>query len=366
MSDVRLVGTSPEDGSLVPVAVTPAGLLKTQIGTVEEIPNDLKVDGDLTVTGTINGEQGGGGLPSPIGSDGEVLTVVDGDAAWAAPSGVPGPPGPEGPSGGAFPLPPDPYEGAFLGWLNGGLAWVGAPPVPIPESVFGPITAWNSGDGILTVDGSIPESVGNGVYLTQTDQSGTPSNPSRQWNVAKNWTDCLVGYQGYEGYSPANSFDGDPDSKALAIANYSMVDIGLTNVTTVLVYFYSGSGSNWTFYASANSGAQSSITGSSSYMEANPLTIQVNGDLQSLEFDFNGQQHGGVYKILVDGLELVDEPIGSVKCRVNQVLSTQQMLVVPTSSETFSVGSYLRAPEQRLAPRLMRTGSAERGKLGAP
>tara|TARA_B100000674_G_C37971714_1_gene977307 strand:+ start:2787 stop:3887 length:1101 start_codon:yes stop_codon:yes gene_type:complete len=366
MSDVRLVGTSPEDGSLVPVAVTPAGLLKTQVGTIEEIPNNLRVDGDLTVTGTINGDQGGSGLPSPIGSDGEVLTVVDGNAAWAAPSGAPGPPGPEGPTGGAFPLPADPYEGALLGWLNGELAWVGAPPVPIPDNVFGPITAWSSGDGLLTVDGSIPDSVVNGVYLTQTDQSGTPVNPARQWNVAKSWTSCLADYQAFSGYSGANSFDGNPGTQALATANYSMVGLGIENVTTVQVYYHSGSSSTWTFYASANQGDSESVTGDNSYMQANPVTLHVNGKLESLEFNFNGEQHGGVYKILVDGLELVDESIGAAKCRVTSVPSSSTLLVVPSTSENFSVGSYLRAPEQRIAPRLWRTGAAERGKLGLP
>jgi len=86
MSDVRLVGTDPADGSLVPVAVTSAGLLKTQVGTIEEIPNSVTVDGDLTVTGTINGESGGGG--------------------------------------GGVELPPDPEEGQVLGWENGELAWL--------------------------------------------------------------------------------------------------------------------------------------------------------------------------------------------------------------------------------------------------
>lgn len=82
MSDVRLVGTSPEDGSLVPVAVTPAGLLKTAIGKIEKIPNDVEIDGDLTVTGTINGEQGGGGSLPSGGVDGDVLQIVDGAPAW--------------------------------------------------------------------------------------------------------------------------------------------------------------------------------------------------------------------------------------------------------------------------------------------
>lgn len=92
MSDVRLVGTSPEDGSLIPVAVTPAGLLKTAIGTIELIPNDVTIEGDLTITGTINGEEiggdggGGSGLPEPYGPEGSVLTIVNGEPVWQAPA----------------------------------------------------------------------------------------------------------------------------------------------------------------------------------------------------------------------------------------------------------------------------------------
>ena len=74
MADARLVATNPEDSSLVPVACTPEGLLRTE-----------------------------GGKEGPQGPEG--------------PEGPPGPPGP------AFELPADPYEGAFLGWEDGALAW---------------------------------------------------------------------------------------------------------------------------------------------------------------------------------------------------------------------------------------------------
>ena len=89
MSDVRLVGTNPDDGSLVPVSVTSAGLLRTAIGKIEKIPNDVEIEGDLTVTGTINGDTGGG-----------------------------------------VELPADPSPGQVLGWENGQLAWLDQPEVP--------------------------------------------------------------------------------------------------------------------------------------------------------------------------------------------------------------------------------------------
>ena len=92
MSDVRLVGTDPADGSLVPVAVTSGGLLKTQVGTIEEIPNDVTISGNLTVTGTINGDQGGGsGLPEPYGPEGSYLAIQDGQPGWVEAGEGPGP-----------------------------------------------------------------------------------------------------------------------------------------------------------------------------------------------------------------------------------------------------------------------------------
>ena len=97
MTDARLVGTNPEDSSLVPVAVNAQGLLKVSKPIIEEIPNDVTISGDLTVTGTINGEEGGGsGLPEPIGEDGSVLAVVGGEPAWVGKSDLCAPPEPLG------------------------------------------------------------------------------------------------------------------------------------------------------------------------------------------------------------------------------------------------------------------------------
>lgn len=84
MTDVRLVATNPEDSSLVPVACTSAGLIKVATPIIEAIPNDLTVQGDLNVTGTINGNagDGGSGLPEPYGPEGSVLTIKNGEPAW--------------------------------------------------------------------------------------------------------------------------------------------------------------------------------------------------------------------------------------------------------------------------------------------
>ena len=84
MTDARLVGTNPETSELVPVAVNAQGQLKTEFGVIEAIPNDLLVQGDLNVTGTINGNVGepNSGLPEPYGPEGSVLTIKNGEPAW--------------------------------------------------------------------------------------------------------------------------------------------------------------------------------------------------------------------------------------------------------------------------------------------
>ena len=92
MTDARLVATNPETSELVPVAVNAQGQLKTEIGVIEEIPNDLLISGNLDVTGnlTVNGETPGGGdvvgLPTPFGPEGSILTIVNGEPAWTAPA----------------------------------------------------------------------------------------------------------------------------------------------------------------------------------------------------------------------------------------------------------------------------------------
>jgi hypothetical protein len=54
MIDVRLTATNPEDSTLVPVPCNVRGELLTVAPVIEVIPNDLEIQGDLTVTGTIN------------------------------------------------------------------------------------------------------------------------------------------------------------------------------------------------------------------------------------------------------------------------------------------------------------------------
>ena len=69
MIDVRLTATNPEDSTLVPVPCNARGELLTVAPKIEKIPNDVEIEGDLTVTGLINGSDGVG-EPGPPGQEG--------------------------------------------------------------------------------------------------------------------------------------------------------------------------------------------------------------------------------------------------------------------------------------------------------
>ena len=117
MIDVRLTATNPEDSTLVPVPCNSRGELLTVAPKIEKIPNDVEIEGDLTVTGLINGSDGKG-EPGPPGPPGE--------------PGGEGPQGPKGDPGEGVPLPYGP-DGAYLQIVNGAPAWTDDPgPGPEP------------------------------------------------------------------------------------------------------------------------------------------------------------------------------------------------------------------------------------------
>ncbi len=175
MIDVRLTATNPEDSTLVPVPCNTRGELLTVAPVIEVIPNDLEIQGDLTVTGLINGSIG---------------------------VGEPGPPGPEGPQGpegpaGSIDLPPDPYEGAVLGWQDGQLAWIGQS-VTLPPGTYGPFT-YIPGNEELRIPQDASELV-NGQQIYMSDAEGNQANVTfatdtissagliPTWNQSNEWS----------------------------------------------------------------------------------------------------------------------------------------------------------------------------------
>ena len=288
-------------------------------------------------------------------SNGETLPVQVNELGQLVAEGLQGPEGPQGPPG-VGELPPDPYEGALLGWLNNQLSWIGSPPIPIPEDVFGPITQVQ--DGILTVDGEIPPAVGAGVYLNQVNEQG--EFYTEGWNTSQIWTSGTTTGTPFSG-SWEGAFNGVEDAAGEnAVATYnSSGDISLT-----LPYPVSG---NVVVYASANAGSAPSQLGGNEVIltsssgntvvdcaqlaTGNPLdSAHVVGNLGNLGKITLKQAALGtkLYFIKVDDLILVDSYF-NMNFRVNQVVD-QNIIGVPSAGPGFTVGKYLKVPEQKVAP----------------
>ncbi len=178
MIDVRLAATNPEDSTLVPVSCNARGELNTVAPKIEEIPNDLKIDGDLTVTGLINGSDGVG-EPGPPGSPGE--------------PGGQGPQGPQGDPGEGVPLPYG-EEGSYLGIINGVPQWnipVGPGPEPEPEPTIVCTTLWDNYQLYSTANTPIQ-----------------PPNPTEYLKSLDSWGETNI--ETYEGAAKNNGFDSSP------------------------------------------------------------------------------------------------------------------------------------------------------------
>ena len=288
-------------------------------------------------------------------SNGETLPVqVDAFGRLVAeglqgPEGPPGPPGPDGPPG-EIELPPDPYEGALLGWLNGGLAWIGTPPVPIPPGVFGPIIDYDEG-GFLTVEGTIPPEVDNGVYLTQVDATGTPIRPDKNWDIRHEWSQLPFVTQGGDGwpqYGSDKAFEGLVAGESLWYAPNggpnAIFDVdGLFPDAKVVTIFgaIAGSGRIW-----LNNAEQTWLAPGQQEQ-----TTLVSSGFRKLEFNYPGPgNYVQVCWIQVDGQLLVDQSKGKLEGRVNARVGDNAITIVPSSEGVFTPGSYLKIPEQRVAP----------------
>ena len=267
--------------------------------------------------------------------------------------GIPGTPGKPGPPGGSFPLPPDPYEGAFLGWLNNELAWIGTPPVPIPDGVFGPITDWDPA-GLLTVQGDIPSQVKQGVFIYQCNEDGTIFVEG--WNNSQAWSD---GGGHITGGSWLNVFDADvpagldTNNGAYLASNDTTPSIltfsvGISGVLKVWATTDYTTGST---FITLNTGERVEITGGTnspawySFGAVTNVTSMTLGSPSSTDglvlgaMEING-------RVLADQGEYPTAP--NLNFRVQSV-SGQNLIGVANRTENFSIGKYLRVPEQNVA-----------------
>jgi hypothetical protein len=287
-------------------------------------------------------------------SNGETLPVqVDATGRLVA-EGLQGPPGVEGPPG-IGQLPADPYEGAILGWLNGELSWIGPPPVPIPEYVFGPITSVDPQTGLLTVAGELPSGLGSGVYCFQCSRDGTYYTN----NLVTGDFDStrLIAASGTK--SVTNWFDGNTSTQDNGIyAEYSNQDCQYTFSTpvpftnTLKVYADLDLRAGTKPYIKCN-GTPLQHSGSGGSEGANrkwytALTGPSQLERINLNIVDNGYQ-ANIYALEIDGKPVVDRRHGA-GMRINQVINSSSFIgTFLSNSYQPEVGQYLRVDQQYVA-----------------
>ena len=282
----------------------------------------------------------------PVQVDGFGRLVAEGLQGPEGPEGPQGPQGPEGPPGpGGIQLPPDPYEGALLGWLNDGLAWIGNAPIPIPPGYFGPITSWDS-NGLMEVQPPIPPEVGPGVYIEQAQLYPTGG--------VGNWVDVLVGGVMPGPYSKTNLFNGTwqegRSSGGTLPAVGSWLNFSPPNLSSAkkvtIVFACDGGDPSFLKINGEN------VTSCQGTKDATYYTQSVDGSgLQSIEwYSESGSTYVDLKAIVVDGMLLAENAYPQLSLRINQVVGEDSLLAVPSESREVTVGCLLQVPSQRVAP----------------
>jgi hypothetical protein len=286
-------------------------------------------------------------LPVLVDQFGNLLAKgIDGPPGTPGQDGQPGPEGPPGADGGDFPLPPDPYEGAVLGWLNNGLAWIGAPPVPIPPGVFGPITGWNSA-GVLTVQGDIPLEIANGVYIYQCNIEGLIYVDG--WNNSQVWSDLPLTGTVDQAFPIANVFNG-------SITNYQDGSRATSGSLTLDFSGLSVTVGDITLYVQQAGTANLRVNGVAITQDLGDgvqnYTVSVNGLLNNISWEYAGNNdYNYLLGVEVDGALLVDSGDYPTAPNLNfrvQSVSGQTLTGTANRTDDFTIGKYLRVPEQNL------------------
>ena len=292
-------------------------------------------------------------------SNGETLPVQVNEFGQLVAEGLPGSEGPPGPPG-VGQLPPDPYEGALLGWLNGGLAWVSGGVTPIPGDIFGPITNWDSQNGLLSVEGGIPESIVNGTYVYQCDSNGALVCPG--FDVSQDWVDLTVGQTGPNN-SKSEAYDNSLDTIAYAESGNGSLTLtasGFTSGAEIVVTTEEnndGGGNRPSDLAYCRINGQTYVAENQATNKERTGTVDNEGKIQITWTSYTntgapGWLYSAAKKISVNGVTLLDRNY-STGMRVNQQF--QGMLLGNKEGfGTFVPGLYLKVPEQRVANWLVR------------
>ena len=286
----------------------------------------------------------------PVQVDGTGRLVAEGLPGSEGPPGSPGQNGQDGAPGGDFPLPPDPYEGAVLGWLNGELAWLGTPPVPIPPGRYGPIVAWDPNDGRLELEGEMPD-VGTGVYLYQCDEAGELILPPAIHDVE--WSEYAVWSDGYlTGRGADKAFDGFMDTNAASSTQGSDSTLTLNNLPpwgpsdTLEIWIVDDGDAAWSVEGTG-------VTNSSNLVGNEWSRVTVSQFVNSFTLRASGAKRVHLTALRLNGNLIVDKS-QSLNLRVNTIFGNNIVGHANRNDFLFTIGEYILIPEQRVAPWVLR------------
>jgi hypothetical protein len=333
MDDVRLTATNPTDSSIVPVACNDKG--------------ELLLEEPIEGPAGEQGPQGEQGEQGPQGEQGE--QGPQGEQGEQGPQGEQGEQGPQGEDGqdGGIDLPPDPYEGALLGWLNNELAWVGTPPIEIPEGVFGPIISWDANSSYLLVDSEVPDYVNTGVISWQCEPDGTYW--SEPWQSSDEWSLYWIG----EIFNAGSSTKTGAFSYELTKNTITANDGGTLSWAPSGKFPPRANGANYLVRIAIYDAKQTTkVNGNTVPNDGNydpyPICSASVASINSIEVIGPSNSRGGIQYLEIDN-RLVVEKQWSQNIRCNSAFYGG-IIGVPSRDFGFTPGKYLYVPHQRVAP----------------
>ena len=232
------------------------------------------------------------------------------------------------------------------------MAWLGTPPIPIPDDLFGPIYDINS--GLITVEGDVPAAVGNGVYVWQTDSAGNLY--SKDMDVSREYASLLTGNYPIDDTllafngditNWANCFDGNYNATP-SKGYYEMVLDLSFNPLDGPVDVYSVMSPTPMYYGRFAVDTGSGY-GSDIECKQNAWTslIPLGSKLHKLRV--RTTHNGCSFAALRANGKICLDPSLSANARVNSVTGSS-LVTVPNNESLFMVGKYLRTFDQKVAP----------------
>jgi hypothetical protein len=162
-------------------------------------------------------------------ADGDSLPVEVNEFGQLIAQGLQGQEGPPGPPG-VGELPPDPFEGAILGWKDNTLSWLGGV-APLPEGTYGPILSYENGVLTLEEDVSLPylasiylSDVSGGVVVWSALSAPISSVLDASFNKSQVWTNGVSPSAGDFSFPPTGGFDGNIGSYSQTKGNNVTVE----------------------------------------------------------------------------------------------------------------------------------------------